>query len=62
MKAVTGGATMAFIGDYYEWRSSAATSVKYYYAAGTRIAMRSGSNAPKYLLGDHLGSTSVAQI
>jgi hypothetical protein len=31
----------------------------YDYAGGTRIAMRTGSEAPKYLLGDHLGSTSV---
>jgi RHS repeat-associated protein len=31
---------------------------KYYYAGATRIAMREGSNAPLWLLGDHLGSTS----
>jgi RHS repeat-associated protein len=36
--------------------------VKYYYVGGTRIAMRTGGSvntAVKWLLGDHLGSTSV---
>ncbi len=33
--------------------------VKYYYAGSQRVAMRVGSNAPSYLLGDHLGSTSL---
>jgi len=33
--------------------------VKYYYAGGQRVAMRKGSSAPSYLLGAHLGSTSV---
>ncbi|HNT78903.1 MAG TPA: RHS repeat-associated core domain-containing protein [Anaerolineae bacterium] len=32
--------------------------VKYYYAGGQRVAMRQGSSAPIFLLGDHLGSTS----
>lgn len=52
------GVTTAFIGDYYEWRGSAAALVSYYYAGGTRVAMRMGSGTPKYLLGDHLGSTN----
>jgi len=59
VKSTVAGVTTAFIGNYYEWRGSAATSVKYYYAGSQRIAMRTGSDAPKYLLGDHLGSTSV---
>jgi len=33
--------------------------VKYYYAGSQRVAIRDGSNAPFYLLGDHLGSTSL---
>ncbi len=33
--------------------------VKYYYAGGTRVAMRTGTGEAKWLLGDHLGSTSV---
>ena len=32
--------------------------IKHYYAGSQRVAMRVGSNAPSYLLGDHLGSTS----
>jgi len=59
VKSTVAGVTTAFIGNYYEWRGSAATSVKYYYAGSQRIAMRTGSDAPKYLLGDHLGSASV---
>ncbi len=59
VKSTVAGVTTAFIGNYYEWRGGAATSVKYYYAGLQRIAMRTGSDAPKYLLGDHLGSTSV---
>jgi len=31
---------------------------KYYYAGSTRIAMRTGTADPLWLLGDHLGSTS----
>jgi RHS repeat-associated protein len=31
---------------------------KYYYAGSTRVAMRKGSTAPLWLMGDHLGSTS----
>jgi hypothetical protein len=31
---------------------------KYYYAGSTRVAMRKGSTAPLWLIGDHLGSTS----
>ncbi|MCC6958162.1 MAG: hypothetical protein IT316_15275 [Anaerolineales bacterium] len=59
VKSTVAGVTTAFIGDYYEWRGSAAASVKYYYTGGVRVAMRTGGGAPKYLLGDHLGSTSV---
>jgi hypothetical protein len=59
VKSTVAGVTTAFIGNYYEWRGSAAASVKYYYAGGTRIAMRTGGETPKYLLGDHLGSTSA---
>ncbi|MCC6957495.1 MAG: hypothetical protein IT316_11930 [Anaerolineales bacterium] len=59
MKSMVAGVTTAFIGDYYEWRGSAAASVKYYYAGGMRVAMRTGGGAPKYLLGDYLGSMSA---
>ncbi len=42
VKSTVAGVTTAFIGDYYEWRGSAAASVKYYYAGGVRVAMRTG--------------------
>jgi RHS repeat-associated protein len=35
------------------------TLVKYYYAGSQRIAMREGSDAPYFFVGDHLGSTSL---
>jgi RHS repeat-associated protein len=47
---------MLFVGNYYEKTGS--TITKYYYAAATRIAVRTGSTLT-YLLGDHLGSTSI---
>ena len=33
--------------------------VRYYYAGAERVAMRTGAADPLWLLGDHLGSTSV---
>jgi len=33
--------------------------VKYYYAGAERVAMRTGTANPLWLLGDHLGSTST---
>jgi RHS repeat-associated protein len=33
--------------------------VKYYYADATRVAMRIGTNTPKWLLSDHLGSQAI---
>jgi hypothetical protein len=33
---------------------------KYYYAGGVRVAMRTGAAANLWLLGDHLGSSSVS--
>jgi RHS repeat-associated protein len=46
-----------YLGNYFEWNGSTSTMVKYYYAAGVRVAMRVGSNNPYFLLLDHLGST-----
>ena len=59
VKAVLGGTTATYIGNYFEWTGSTATMMKYYYAGGIRIAMRQGSSDPQWILGDHLGSTSV---
>jgi hypothetical protein len=51
-----GSTTTLFIGAHYEVTGS--TITKYYFAGGTRIAMRK-DGALYYLLGDHLGSTSI---
>jgi RHS repeat-associated protein len=51
--------TTAFIGNYFEWDVDSGTMKKYYYAGAVRVAMREGTGEPKWLLGDHLGSTSV---
>ncbi len=63
VKATAGGVTTAYVGNYFEWTGSTSTMVKYYYAGTTRIAMRTGSGTGttglNWLLGDHLGSTSV---
>jgi RHS repeat-associated protein len=57
VKATVNGVTTSFIGTYFEWTNGQMT--KYYYAGGQRVAMRDGSGALYYLIGDHLGSTSV---
>jgi len=44
-----------YIGGYFEWQGGEGTS--YYFAGAQRIAMRTSTDV-KYLLGDHLGSTS----
>ncbi len=59
----TGCTTTAYVGNYFEWTGSAATMTSYYYAGGTRVAMRAGTpltGTVNYLLGDHLGSSSVS--
>ncbi len=59
VKAQEGGFTTYYIGDYYEWREGpTTTAVKYYYAAGQRIAMRKAGTLT-WLLGDHLGSATI---
>jgi RHS repeat-associated protein len=63
VKGTVGGVTTTYIGNYFEWSGSAATMKKYYYAGGTRIAVRDGAGGGTagllWLVGDHLGSTSV---
>jgi RHS repeat-associated protein len=46
-----------FVGNYYELTGSVVT--KYYYAGSQRIAMRVGGTL-SFLMGDHLGSTSLS--
>ena len=59
VKATLGGVTTYYIGNHFEWRGSTSTMTRYYYADGQRIAMRQGSSTVYFLLGDHLGSTSI---
>jgi RHS repeat-associated protein len=59
VKGTVNGATTIYIGNYYEWTGSTTTAKKYYYAGSQRIAMRTGTSTLNYLLGDHLGSTSI---
>ena len=59
VKGTEGGTTTVYIGNYFEWKGSTSTMVKYYYAGAERVAMRTGAADPLWLLGDHLGSTSV---
>ncbi|GAB4582091.1 MAG: hypothetical protein Fur0022_48440 [Anaerolineales bacterium] len=70
VKATVSGVTTAFIGTHFEWHTDTTNMVKYYAvypefyrrAGSQRIAMRQGSADNvnlKWLLGDHLGSTSV---
>jgi len=57
----TQGITLTvFIGSYFEWHGTITDSVKYYYSGATRVAMRVGVGELVYLMGDHLGSTSLA--
>ncbi len=58
--AIEGGTTTVFIGNYFEWSGTPASAVRYDYAGTTRLAMRRGSGSVTWLLGDHLGSTSVS--
>jgi RHS repeat-associated protein len=56
VQSTINGTTTTFVGGYYEKTGSAVT--KYYYAGGSRIAMRAGGTL-YYLLADHLGSTNI---
>ncbi|MCC6299108.1 MAG: hypothetical protein IT314_07410 [Anaerolineales bacterium] len=60
VKSILNGAvTTYFVGGHYEVANGAVT--KYYYAGSQRIAMRQ-NGALSFLLGDHLGSTSLVTI
>ncbi len=56
VKAVVGSVTTYYVGAHYQVENGVAT--KYYFAGAQRVAMRKGSTL-SYLLGDHLGSTSI---
>jgi RHS repeat-associated protein len=61
--SIENGITTTLIGEHYEWRGAGASMTRYYYAGATRLAMRvgagTGTEGVQFLLGDHLGSTSV---
>ena len=57
VQSTINGVTTVYIGNYYE--KSGDNITKYYYAGAMRVAMKSGSGTT-WLLGDHLGSTSLA--
>ncbi len=52
---------LTYLGNYYEVETigSASTVRSYYYAGSQRLAMRANADL-YYLLGDHLGSTSLS--
>jgi len=58
-----GVTTTVYIGNYFEWQFTSepisGTMTRYYFAGATRVAMREDGGDPMWLLGDHLGSTSV---
>jgi len=56
VKGTVGGVTTTYIGNYAEWDGSSIT--RYYYAGTLRIAINK-SGTLSWLLGDHLGSTSI---
>ncbi len=61
VKSVIDGETTLFVGGHYEVKGSEIT--KYYFAGSTRVAMRKYtipvSSTLEFILGDHLGSTSI---
>jgi len=65
VKSVMGSETILFVGGHYEIANpgSGQTVSKYYFAGASRIAMRKytipQSMTVEYMLGDHLGSTSL---
>jgi hypothetical protein len=62
VKSVINSETIYLVNGYYEKKGNQIT--KYYMAGASRIAMRKivtpQSDTLTYLLGDHLGSTSLA--
>ena len=65
--STVGGAVVVYVGEYFEWQPATTALTKYYYAGSQRVALRviapgqaHGEDASLWLLGDHLGSASVA--
>jgi RHS repeat-associated protein len=60
VQATVNGVTTQFVGSQVEWQSSTTDMLRYYYTGGVRVAMRTGDDGLVWLVGDHLGSTSIA--
>ncbi len=64
VKSIINNETIYFVGGYYEFNDTTNEVTKYYFAGASRIAMQKyivpQSTTLTYLLGDHLGSTSLA--
>ena len=64
VKSVIGGDTIYFAGGHYEFNDTTNEVTKYYFSGASRIAMRKyivpQTTTLTYLVGDHLGSTSLA--
>ncbi len=56
IKATVNGITAVYVGNHYEVKNNIVT--KYYFAGATRLAVRTDGTL-RFLLGDHLGSSSV---
>jgi len=63
VKAVENGVTRLFAGAHYEFNDTTDEVTKYYFAGAQRVAVRKyiipQTTSLNYLLGDHLGSTSL---
>jgi RHS repeat-associated protein len=59
VKKAAGGQTTVYAGQHYEKNVSTGQETRYYFFGAQRIAMRQGSSTVYWLLGDHLGSTSL---
>ncbi|MEJ5312652.1 MAG: hypothetical protein WHX52_23045, partial [Anaerolineae bacterium] len=60
VKSVLNGVTTYDVGNHFEWTGDTTSMVKYDYAGSQRVAMRWGNTGTlSFLLGDHLGSTSL---
>ena len=57
VKTIVNGVTTSYVGNHYEVKNSVVT--KYYFAGTTRLAVRTNGTL-KYLLADHLGSTTLS--
>jgi YD repeat-containing protein len=57
----SGNLTTAYVGNHFEWTGSTSTMKRYYYTGGVRVAVWvvTTQNNLYFLLGDHLGSTSI---